>query len=127
MAISKELLDRLNDKELALACDRASVNIKILVASWDGLAPSEAEALESPLRATLLSVTEVKAMFLDQLKGLCAGELIEDELLKQVRETMFMVPESIKAELGQALFDEALSILSIDKILSRQEREVIRD
>lgn len=70
---------------------------------------------------------EVKAIFQAQLEGLRAGKPIEDDLLKQTRETMEKVPEALKAEIGRALFDEALSVLTIDKILSGQEREVIRD
>lgn len=127
MSISKDLLDKLNDNDLALACDKASVHVKILVASWDGLASSEAEALEKPLEATILSMDEVKAIFQAQLEGLRAGKPIEDDLLKQTRETMEKVPEALKAEIGRALFDEALSVLTIDKVLSGQEREVIRD
>lgn len=127
MAISKELLDRLHDGDLARACDRASVQVKLLVASWDGLALSESDALEKPLVATLLPADEVRQMFHDHLAGINAGKAVEDLLLKEVRETMLQIPESLKEEMGKALFDEALSILSIDKILSGQEREVIRD
>ncbi len=127
MAIPKELLDRLNDDELALACDYASVYIKIVAAVWDGLADEEVDALVSPLRATLLSVTEVKTIFTDQIKGIRGGELVEDELLAKIRATMEKVPEAMKAEIGRALFDEAVSILAIDKILSGQERSLIRE
>lgn len=127
MSISKELLDKLNDRDLAIACDKASVYVKILVASWDGLAPSEVDAFEKPLSATLLPADEVRTMFRDQLAGLREGRAIEDDLLKQVREAMLQLPESLKEEMGRALFAEALSVLSIDKILSGQEREVIRD
>lgn len=127
MAISKELLDKLNDSDLALACDYASVYIKIVAAVWDGLADEEVDALVSPLRATLLSVTEVKMIFTDQIKGIRSGELVEDELLEKIRATMERVPEALKADIGRALFDEAVSILAIDKILSGQERSLIRD
>lgn len=127
MAISKELLDKLNDSDLALACDYASVYIKIVAAVWDGLADEEVDALVSPLRATLLSVTEVKMIFTDQIKGIRSGELVEDELLEKIRATMERVPEALKADIGRALFDEAVSILAIDKILSGQEGALIRD
>lgn len=126
MAIAKELLDKLNDSDLALAVDKASVYVKVVVAAWDGLAPEEAAALEEPLRATLLSVTEVKMIFQEQLKGIKAGEAVEDNLLAKVKETMGMVPEAQRATIGRAIFDEAISVLAIDKILSGQEKEVVK-
>ncbi|MDR0966217.1 MAG: hypothetical protein LBM75_06920 [Myxococcales bacterium] len=127
MALSKELLDALNDPELALACDRASVNIKLLVASWDGLASAEEQVLERPLSATLLSDAEVKMMFSEHLEGLRTGKPVEDDRLKQVFDAMDAVPEQFKSGIGHALFEEAMSILSLDKILSKQERELILD
>lgn len=127
MAIAKELLDKLNDTVLAREVDSASVYVKIIVAAWDGLADAEVSSLESQMKATLLDEAEVKGIFQDQLRGICAGESVEDNLLVKVKDTMAKVPETQRSDIGRALFDEALTILGIDKILSGQEREVVKN
>lgn len=127
MALSKELLEKLGEgSELARECDAASVDLKVLLACWDGLAAEEEKALGAQ-QASLLTAEQVKGRVEGRLAKVRAGEPEEDRILEGLRETMGKVSAELREEVGRALLADALPTVSADKVLSRQERELVLD
>ncbi|MGI5861250.1 MAG: hypothetical protein ACOX6T_04230 [Myxococcales bacterium] len=127
MALSKELLAKLGEgSDLARACDVASVDLKVLLACWDGL-DSEEEKVLGAQQAAFLTVEQVKERVEGRLAKVRAGEPEEDRILDALRETVGKVPADLREEVGRALLADGLPIIAADKVLSRQERELVLD
>lgn len=125
MALSKELLAKLGEgSDLARACDAASVDLKVLLACWDGLA-SEEEKMLGAQQASILTAEQVKERVEDRLAKARAGEPEEDRILEGLRVLIGFVPEALREEVGRALLLEGLPIVAADKVLSKQERELV--
>ena len=125
MTLSKELLAKLGEKsDLARACDSAAVELKILLATWDGLEPAE-EKLLGVQEAAVLTAQEVQALVGTRLAELREGAPVEDRILERLRDTMGRVPEALRPEIGRALLVDALPLVLADKVLSGQERELV--
>ncbi len=125
MALSKELLAKLGEgSDLARACDAASVDLKVLLACWDGLA-SEEEKMLGAQQASILTAEQVKERVEDRLAKVRAGEPEEDRILEGLRVLIGFVPEALREEVGRALLLEGLPIVAADKVLSKQERELV--
>ncbi|HCF60993.1 MAG TPA: hypothetical protein DFS52_23730, partial [Myxococcales bacterium] len=106
MALSKELLAKLGEgSDLARACDAASVDLKVLLACWDGLA-SEEEKMLGAQQASILTAEQVKERVEDRLAKARAGEPEEDRILEGLRVLIGFVPEALREEVGRALLLE---------------------
>lgn len=126
MALPHELLEKIGNDELSRACDRATFELKIVLATWDGLAKEEEAALQKHTGA-VLGADETKKVLDERLGAIKRGEPEEDRILESIGQTILHLPEALRPEVGRAILIEALPIIAEDRFVSGQERELVLD